>query len=46
VFALWEQYQSNAAVEAHKATEHFKRLALEGIRPLAQRREAEKLVSI
>jgi quinol monooxygenase YgiN len=46
VFALWEQYKDSAALDAHKATEHFKRLVLEGVRPLAQRREAEKLVSI
>jgi (4S)-4-hydroxy-5-phosphonooxypentane-2,3-dione isomerase len=37
-FALWEVYKDDAALEAHKATEHFKRLALEGVRPLAQQR--------
>jgi quinol monooxygenase YgiN len=39
-FALWEVYRDQAAVEAHRATEHFKRLVLDGVRPLAQQRNA------
>lgn len=39
VFALWEVYKDRAALEHHKATEHFKRLAIEGVRPLAQQRD-------
>jgi quinol monooxygenase YgiN len=40
VFALWEVYRDEAAVAAHQATEHFKRLVLNGVRPLAQHRNA------
>ena len=40
VFALWEVYRDEAAVAAHRATEHFKRLVLNGVRPLAQQRNA------
>jgi len=38
VFVLWEVYRDQVAVDAHKASEHFKRLVLNGIRPLAQQR--------
>jgi quinol monooxygenase YgiN len=41
VFALWEAYRDKAALDAHMATEHFKRLALNGVRPLAQQRSLE-----
>ena len=40
VFALWEVYRDEAAVAAHHATEHFERLVLNGVRPLAQQRIA------
>jgi quinol monooxygenase YgiN len=40
VFVLWEVYRDQAAVDAHRASEHFKRLVLDGIRPLAQNRTA------
>jgi quinol monooxygenase YgiN len=43
VFALWEEYRDDAALKAHLETEHFKRLALSGIRPLAKERLAETL---
>ncbi|MGZ3509916.1 MAG: putative quinol monooxygenase [Vulcanimicrobiaceae bacterium] len=46
VFVLWEEYRDNAAWDAHAATEHFKRLVLNGLRPLAQQRNAETLFSI
>jgi quinol monooxygenase YgiN len=40
VFALWEVYRDKEAEDSHHATEHFKRLVLNGIRPLAQQRNA------
>ena len=46
VFALWEAYQDEAAVEAHKASEHFERLVLNGVRPLARQRDAATVVPI
>lgn len=46
VFALWEQYRDKVAFESHMATEHFKRLVLNGVRPLAQQRNGEILLSI
>jgi quinol monooxygenase YgiN len=39
VFALWEQYRDRAALDAHVATDHYKRLVLAGVRPLAQQRD-------
>ena len=36
VFALWEEYADNAAIDAHMATEHYQRLVVNGLRPLAQ----------
>jgi quinol monooxygenase YgiN len=39
VFALWEQYRDRDALDAHVATDHYKRLVLEGVRPLAQQRD-------
>jgi autoinducer 2-degrading protein len=38
VFVLWEVYRDQEAVDAHSASEHFKRLVINGIRPLAQQR--------
>jgi autoinducer 2-degrading protein len=46
VFALWEVYRDEAALEAHKQTEHFKRLALNGVRTMAQQRVGELAVPI
>jgi quinol monooxygenase YgiN len=46
VFALWEEYRDQAALDAHVASEHFKRLALNGVRPLAQQRSAETVFPI
>jgi len=45
-FALWEQYEDEAALEAHKGTEHFRRLVVGGVRPLALQRIAEVAVPI
>jgi quinol monooxygenase YgiN len=39
-FALYEEYQDQAAIEAHAKTEHFDRLVINGIRKLAQARNA------
>jgi quinol monooxygenase YgiN len=39
VFALWEEYRDKAALDAHLASDHFNRLVINGIRPLAQRRD-------
>ena len=46
VFALWEVYRDKDAVDAHRAIEHFQRLVLNGVRPLAQQRNAETVVPI
>lgn len=46
LFALWEEYRDRAAFDAHTATEHFKHLVLQGVRPLAQQRIGEMFVSI
>jgi quinol monooxygenase YgiN len=46
VFVLWEEYRDRAAMDAHTASEHFKRLVLNGVRPLAQHRAAEIAVPI
>jgi quinol monooxygenase YgiN len=46
VFALWEEYRDRAALDAHMATEHFKRLVLNGVLPLAQQRNGELVVPI
>ena len=40
VFALWEVYRDQAALDAHAASEHFQRFVIEGIRPLARERSA------
>ena len=46
VFALWEAYNDRAALDAHIATQHFKRLAINGVRPLAQQRNGETVFPI
>jgi quinol monooxygenase YgiN len=35
VFVVWEEYRDDAALDAHVATEHFSRLVLNGLKPLA-----------
>jgi len=44
VFALWEVYRDDAALEAHKATDHYQRLVVGRIRTLAKDRSVEKVV--
>lgn len=46
LFALWEVYRDKDAFDEHRATEHFQRLVVDGIRPLAQQRLAETVVPI
>jgi len=46
VFALWEVYRDPEAVDAHVASEHFQRLVVNGVRPLAQARNIEKVPPI
>ena len=46
MFALWEVYRDRQALDAHTATEHFKRLVLDGVRALARERNAEIVVPI
>ena len=46
VFALWEVYRDKAALDAHGASDHFKRLVVNGIRPLAQQRNAVNVTPI
>lgn len=46
VFALWEEYRDKAALDAHMQTEHFKRLVLNGVRPLARQRNGEVVVPL
>jgi autoinducer 2-degrading protein len=46
VFVLWEVYRDQAAVDAHNASEHFKRLVIDGIRPLAQQRKSVRATPV
>jgi autoinducer 2-degrading protein len=46
VFVLWEEYRDEAALDFHKATEHYDRLVLNGVRPLARDRTGEMAVPI
>lgn len=38
VFALWEVYRDRAALDFHKASDHYQRLVVNGIRPKAKNR--------
>jgi len=46
VFALWEVYKDQAASDAHRESDHFKRLVLNGIRPIAQQRNAATVIPL
>jgi quinol monooxygenase YgiN len=39
-FFFYEQYDDQAAMDAHRAAPHFERYVLSGLRTLAERREA------
>lgn len=41
VFVLWEEYRDRAALDDHMATDHYNRLVLHGVRPLAAQRNGE-----
>ena len=46
VFALWEVYRDKEALDAHFASDHFIRLVINGIRPLAKQRELAAVIPI
>jgi (4S)-4-hydroxy-5-phosphonooxypentane-2,3-dione isomerase len=46
VFVLWEVYRDRAALDAHRGTEHFQRLVVNGVRALAKARSGELLSPI
>jgi quinol monooxygenase YgiN len=46
VFALWEVYRDQAALDFHKNTAHYRRLVTDGVRPLAKERSGEILSPI
>ena len=46
VFAMWEVYRDQEAVDLHLASEHFQRLVVTGLRPLVQDRSIERVVPI
>ena len=43
---IYEQYRNEAAVEAHRATEHFKRWAVGGLYQMMLERQVETLVAV
>lgn len=46
VFGLWEVYRDPAALDFHKATNHYQRLVVNGIRRLMRERSADLLSPI
>jgi MFS family permease len=46
VFALWEEYRDEAALDAHLASDHFNSLVINGIRPMAQKRDFAAVVPL
>ena len=46
VYALWEVYRDQEALHSHVTSEHFQRLFVKGLRPLAQEQSMEKVVPI
>ncbi len=46
VFALWEEYRDEAALKSHMDSDHYRRLVVNGVRPLAKERLAEKLAPL
>lgn len=43
---IYEQYAHQAALEAHRATDHFKQHAIGGLYQLMKDREVENLVAV
>jgi quinol monooxygenase YgiN len=46
VFVLWEVYRDQAGFDSHRGAEHFQRLVVNGVRPLAKARTGEILLPI
>ncbi len=46
VFVLYEEWHDQAALDFHYATEHFARLGINGIRPLASARIGHRCTSL
>lgn len=46
IFALWEVYRDRAALDLHTATDHYRRLVINGVRQLARERAGDILVPI
>ena len=46
VFALWDVYRDQEAIDTHLASEHFQRFVVNGVRPLAQERSLERVIPI
>ena len=46
VFALWEVYRNQEALDAHRASEHFQRLYVTSVRLLVQDQSIERVVPI
>lgn len=46
VFALWEVYRDQQALDFHKATDHYQRLVTNGVRRLAKERSSKILSPI
>jgi quinol monooxygenase YgiN len=46
VFVLWEVYRDQKGLDAHRAAEHYQRLVINGVRPLAKARSGEILCPI
>lgn len=43
---IYEQYKDRAALEAHRATDHFKQYAIGGIYQLMRERQMENLTAL
>ena len=43
---IWEQYKDEAALEAHRASPHFKEFAVGGLYQLMRERSVENLTSV
>jgi quinol monooxygenase YgiN len=46
VFVLYEEWHDQAALDIHYGTEHFARLGINGIRPLASARIGHRATSL
>lgn len=43
---IYEQYKDAAALDAHRASEHFRRYAIQGVYQLLRERSSENLTAI